>query len=199
MRGIAKLASTAVAILLLALSIAACGASGGESTPPSTSPPAPAKSSEQGRAEVKPHPEAGEKSVEGFGSEAGGSVREAILGAERAYFGALADKDFGKACTHLSSSVLRSLEQLAPPQLRAEGCAGILPKLLAPTAPALARQQAAGDVRRVRIGGQQAFVIFHAPGARLWVLTMLREGGRWKATTIAGSILAPSAATLGTG
>jgi hypothetical protein len=51
----------------------------------------------------------------------------------------------------------------------------------------------------VGVRGDRAFVVFHAPGAKLFQLTMVREGGRWKTTTIAASVLVPSAATLGTG
>ena len=44
---------------------------------------------------------------------------------------------------------------------------------------------------------KQAFVIFHAPGARLWTLPLSNEGGGWKVATLAPTVLAPSAATLG--
>jgi ketosteroid isomerase-like protein len=168
-------------------------------SPPSGKSPGKTQSKPPAEAHPKPHYEGGEESVEKYGSEAEGSDEEAIAGAEQAYLSAVAEKDFGAACSYLAASVTHSLEQFAAPRLKAKGCPGILPELLAPTAPAVARQQAEGEIRKVRVKGDMAFVIFHAPGARLYVLTMRREGGRWKATTIAGSILAPSAATLGSG
>jgi len=137
--------------------------------------------------------EGGERSVEGFGSEANRTSREAILAAEHAYLTAIAVRDFAKACPRLSASVRRSLERLARPG-QARGCPAVLPLLLSPSAPALARAQAAGRVTRVRVKGEQAFVLLHAPGARLYVFTMLREAGGWKATALAASVLVPAPA-----
>lgn len=139
----------------------------------------------------------GEKSIEEFGSEAEGSDEEAIVSAEQAYLSAVADEDFGTACSYLSASVQSSLEQFVTPKLKAKGCPAILPKLLSSTAPAIARQQAEGEIKKVRIKGDQAFVIFHAPGAKLYVFTMVREQDGWKVTTLIASILVPSPATLG--
>ncbi len=51
----------------------------------------------------------------------------------------------------------------------------------------------------MRVQGDRGFVVYHAPGAKLYQLTMVREGGAWKAATIAGSILVPSPAMLGFG
>jgi hypothetical protein len=73
----------------------------------------------------------------------------------------------------------------------------ILPRILAPGAPSIARGQAGGRVAKIRTKGALAFVIFRAPGAKLYQLAMVREGGRWKATIISPSVLVPSAATLG--
>jgi hypothetical protein len=147
----------------------------------------------------KPTPryEGGEKSIERFGAEAGGSERRAILAAEQGYLGALATGHFKTACSHLSAQAQSSLKHLA--KMQAIRCRQILPKLLSGSAPASAGVQAAGKVMKVRVQGDRAFVVFHAPGARLYLFTMQREGGDWKVTTLAASVLAPSAATLGTG
>jgi hypothetical protein len=172
----------AILALLLAFLVAACGGSGqGTST----------QEGQTTTAKRPSHYEGGEQSVEGFGSEAEGSRKEAILAVEHAYLTAIAEKDFGQACSHLSASVSRSLERVASGQLKARGCPAILPKLLASSAFATVRRQAAGEVKRVRVKGSQAFVVFHAPGARLYVLSLVREAGKWKAQTIAASILVP--------
>ena len=176
-----------LAAALAALAIAGCGGSGGSSTQVSSQPTQSAPS----------HYEGGEKSIEDFGSEAQGSGRSAVLAVFTDYLGALAAKDYATACSHLAVRTQRSLEQFAPPQLRHGGCAAILPKLLSPSAAAIAREQASGKVTKVRVKGTMAFVVFHAPGARLYQLTMVKEGGNWKATTVAASVLVPSAATLG--
>jgi hypothetical protein len=75
--------------------------------------------------------------------------------------------------------------------------ARFLSALLAPTAATISHEQAEGRITKVRVQGKRAFVVFHAPGAKLYMLTMVREGGGWKAATVAASILVPSAATLG--
>lgn len=49
----------------------------------------------------------------------------------------------------------------------------------------------------MRVKGDRAFVLYHAPGARLYAMTMMREGGAWKATMIAGTVPIPSPAAIG--
>jgi hypothetical protein len=70
-------------------------------------------------------------------------------------------------------------------------------KAARPTAVAIAREQANGHVTKVRVEGERAFVVFHAPGAMLYQLTMVRDDGEWKTATVASSVLVPSAATQG--
>jgi hypothetical protein len=176
-------------ILLVAapLCLTACG--GEDSAEHGTSATGQAESS---------HYEGGEESVEEFGSEASGSERDAILGAEQGYLAALAGKDFASACSYLSGQARRSLSQLLTPAAKGKGCAATLPALLSSSAPATASQQAGGKITKVRVQGDRAFVLFGAPGAKLYVFTLGREGGEWKATTIAASILVPAAGTVGT-
>jgi hypothetical protein len=139
----------------------------------------------------------GEASIEGFGEEASGAERAAVLAVFRGYLDALAKRDSAAACPYLSAKVQSSLEQLAGRQSGAGGCAAILPKLLAPASGRIAREEAAGTIKRVRVQGNSAFVVFHAPGARLYDLPMTREAGDWKVTIVSPPILAPSAETLG--
>lgn len=205
-------AAVLVSTLSLALAAVGCGGGGGASTTapapistptgPSTSPGGSSQPGSGGHPQAESgargHSEAGgEKSIEDYGSEASGSDREALLAAFHGYLGALAARDYPAACSHLAASVQRSLEQLVTKQLKARGCPAILPKLLAPTAFAIAREQANGRVTKLRVRGSRAFVVYHAPGAKLYMLTMTREAGGWRAALVAGSVLVPSAATLG--
>ena len=48
----------------------------------------------------------------------------------------------------------------------------------------------------MRVRGDRALVVFHAPGARLYVFGLVNEDGDWRAATLIPSVLAPSAATL---
>jgi precorrin isomerase len=135
--------------------------------------------------------------IERFGSEAEGSSRSALRSAFRTYTDALADQRFEVACDYLSNRVQDVLTDLFRRPAGAEGsCMSALPKVLSPEAPAFTRAQANGDVVKIRVSGSQAFVIYRAPGAELYQLTMVREGGRWRAATVIGSILVPSRATL---
>jgi hypothetical protein len=140
--------------------------------------------------------EGGEKSIEDFGVEAEGSDRMALFGTFHSYLEALAAKDYETACTRLIARVHHSLERLAG-KIGRDDCAAILPRLLAPTAATIARQQAGGHVTKIRVEGDRAFVVFHAPGARLYQFSLNKEGGEWGLTTVSASILSPSKAALG--
>jgi hypothetical protein len=178
---------TATSVLVLAALAAGCGSGGS-----STSAPSVAATSQSGASS------GGEASIEEFGSEAEGASRAAILGAFTGYLRSIAAGDSGEACVYLSAAVKHSLSQLsASGSQEGAGCPVALSQLLAPAAAAIARRQARGRVIKARVKGAQAFVVFHAPGAKLYQLTMVREDGKWEAATVTASVLVPSAATLG--
>lgn len=135
-----------------------------------------------------------EASIEGFGEEAEGSERDEVLGVFHAYLGALAQGDEQGACSYLAARVTESLQQLAAKAKKKVSCPQLLEALLSPQAGQVAKAQAEGKVTKIRVKGDTAFVVFHAPGARLYQLTLAKEGGRWKATTLSASVLAPSPA-----
>ena len=176
---------------LATIAAAGCGGGGGSATQASSG------QAESTGAEGKDHYQGGEKSIEDFGAEAEGARRAALLGAFHSYLKAVAAEDNAAACSYLSVNVQRSLERLACGQGKSPGCAQILSKLLSPTAPAISRDQAEGGIAKVRVAGDRAFVVFHAPGAKLYQMTMVREAGEWKVATVAASVLVPSATTLG--
>ncbi len=185
--------------LITGLLLAGCGGGGGDSSTP-TAPTSPSHSS-QGKGSTGSKDgglaQTGDQSVQAFGSEAKGADRAAPIATFHGYLTAIADHDTARACSYLSASVQQSLRRLVVPQLRAKGCPAILPKILSATAAPIGRQQAGGEVTRVRVKGDRAFVLYHAPGARLYAMTMMREGGAWKATMIAGTVLIPSPAAIG--
>lgn len=170
---------------LLAL-LAGCGGDSDSSSSSNTDP----DSSKAASSEYQ----GGERSVQGFGSEASGSEREAALSAFHAFLAAIAARDYGAACAQLAKPAIASLEQLASPQLGEEGCEAIVSKLLAASSAPAAAQQDEGKVTQVRVEGDQALVLFRAPGARLYVLSLIREGGDWKSSTLSASILVPEPA-----
>lgn len=186
-----------LALLVLALAgvgLAGCG--GSDTTTDGTT------HSVTGAAETEPDAgesdyEGGEESIEEFGTEAAGAAKQGVLTAEQGYLTALADGDYAKACTFVASSVTNSLQQVVPPGEGERSCAEILPKLLSSSAPAVARQQLEGEVVKVRVDGSRGFVVYHAPGARLYTFPVTRDGAVWKVSTLTGSILVPPPATLG--
>lgn len=164
--------------LLAALFLSACGSSDSETQ---------ATASQE-----KPrHGEDG--SLQSFGQEARGEDKEAILAGEQGYLSALGERDFKAACSHLPKQTVDSLTQVAPSALRANGCPAILPKLLVPAAISDAAKQAEGKVTAVRVEGGQAFVLYRAPGARLWAFSLVREDAEWRVTTVTGTVVVPAA------
>jgi hypothetical protein len=133
----------------------------------------------------------GEASIEDFGDEAAGSQRGEILTNFETYMNAVGDEDSATACSYLAARVRGSVEQLGG-KGKGPGCARLLPALFAPTAAAIFRRQAEGRITKVRVEGDRAFVIFHAPGAKLFQMTMVREGGQWKMATVITGVLVPS-------
>jgi hypothetical protein len=172
----------ALSVLALLLALLCLGGCGGGSSSQSSS------EAQQEQAKSAPTEQNAEASIEGFGEEAGGSEREEVLGAFHAYLGALAAKDYQAACAHLAVAVRDSLSQLTKGKLP---CSKAMAILVAPSATKGAAQQDRGKVTKVRVEGERGFVVFHAPGARLYQLTLAREGGAWKAGSAVGSVLAP--------
>ena len=169
-----------LALLLGAVLLSGCG--GSSST----------QSSTETQSASQAAPQNAEASIEAYGDEAEGSDREAVLSAFHAYFGALAQGDEQAACSRLGANVQRSLQSLAAKSKKELSCAQLLELLLSPQAKQIAKGQANGKITKVRIKGDTAFIVFHAPGARLYRLTMVEEEGEWKATTLSASVLAPS-------
>lgn len=172
-------------LLVVLLGLIGCG--GGTDGASTTRPPASTERPEAG---------GGEKSIEEFGEEARAGQRHALLGVFHAYLAAMGREDVAAACSHLASSIRDSLERLSPEEQDGGSCATVLSKILTSRAAPLARAQAAGEVRKVRVDDERAFVVFHAPGAELFQLTMVREEGDWKAATVIPSVMVPSPATF---
>lgn len=130
----------------------------------------------------------GERNIEGYGSEAKGDEREQMLGVYRSYLGAIGERTYASACGLLSRQVKESLAELAQGKA---SCEELLDRILAPTAAPISRAQAKGEVTGVRVEGENGFVVFKAPGARLYQLTLVEQGGEWKAASATAAVLVP--------
>jgi len=178
-----RLALPALGILLAALFLAGCGGGGSSSSQ---------GSSEQATAQGASTEQGAEASIEGFGEEAEGSGREEVLAAFHGYLGAIAAGDEQEACSYLGAQVTETLSQLAAKAKKHLSCPQLLEALLSPDADRIARAQAEGQVAKVRIEGDTAFVVFHAPGARLFQMNLAREEEGWRIASLSASVLAPA-------
>ena len=200
MRGAATLAALALAVVAAGCGGGDEGEQEGAAAPGGTARAegaAPGESAGAGatrpeRGTNPPRPDTaptGDESITSFGSEAEGDERERLIAAQQGLLNGLADRDYATACTRLSERTRRGMAQLTG--RRRASCESLLPKLLSPTAAAVAREQAGGDVASVRVEAEQAFVLFRAPGAKLYMLAMREEDGEWRSTTVAGSVVIP--------
>jgi hypothetical protein len=162
--------------LCLALLITGCGGGSEDSTTSTTSTQS----------------QNAEASIEGFGEEAQGSEREELISTFHAYLGSIAAKDYEETCSYLSERVKDGLEQFTGQAKKPLSCEELLEGLLAPQAAAIAKSQAEGEITKLRSDGETAFVVFHAPGARLYQLNLVKEGNEWKAASLSASVLAPT-------
>lgn len=180
-------------VLALAILVAGCGDDGEDTTSTSsaTGGVIDAGVSESGATgSGSDETTTGEKSIENFGSEAGGSDREEIVAAFEGQLNALAEDDFATACTHLSKQAMEGLAAFANTSGNAP-CAKLLSVVVTSTASDFAREQVGGTITRVRVGDDRAFVVFRAPGAKRYMLALVREDGEWKSTTAYASVLVP--------
>ena len=132
---------------------------------------------------AKEEAQAGDHSIQEYGTEASGGQEAAIVAAMRAFLRALADSDYPKVCAWLTGSNREQLEQV----LKAQGgdCVSFLKKVLTPAASAEARKALAGQISKVRVKEGNAFVLFRPPGGKVSYFVLKEEGGEWKATGLA--------------
>lgn len=199
-----RLAPVLSVVVFVVIGLGACGGSSGSAssqTSESTSAeqgksggPVGKEESQQGRGSGKQR-ETAEQEIGGFGAEAATGSRQAVLVAEHAYLTSVADRRFAAACAVLSKQAERSLGEIAETRLRAKGCVAILPMALAGSTGGAVQEQLEGDVTKVRIHGREALVLYRTP-VGLFAFPMIREAGEWRAASLSGSIVAPSAQTL---
>ena len=128
-------------------------------------------------------------SIASFGSEASAGERAAVLSALHRYVSAIAAGNWGAACEQLSAPIQHQLALLLAHAkgVHGRGCAAALGALLAHAPGSLRRQLTPLSVIAVRVDSDRAFVLYRSPQLPHAVISMLREGGRWKAGVLAGS------------
>jgi hypothetical protein len=184
-----------VALLALAVGAAGCGA-GSSSSTIATSPPArPATtakakaSAPRSPAEISPG-----SSITGYGAEAGGSDRAAVIAAAHSFLAAMATSEDARLCADLAAPERGQLAAFGEGKGGPGGCAAALGTLLTAAAASEARRAAAAPVTSVRIKGGTAFVLFRPKGGVPSYLVMKEEAGAWKAISLApGTPIDPTA------
>lgn len=171
------------ALAALLLGCACLWGCGGDSEDPTAAPPSAPSSQSQ----------SAEASIEGFGKEAEGSERAELLAIFHGYLDALAGEEHEQVCAYVSQLVRKTLfEQFTRPGQGSRECPQTVERLLSPEAAAIAKEQEQGQIHKVRTDGESAFVVFKAPGARLYQLNLIREGEEWKLSILLPPVLAPT-------
>ena len=182
MRGGSKTPAVALAVLLLAVGLAACG---GGSDSSSTA-------ADSGGGSAQYRIKGGDNSIQEFGSEVEGSEFKRAATALHDFLDARAAGDAAAACSYMSKSVIESFKQLAARSAQGDGtsCPTILEELTNPAAkPAVKAEAAQADVGSLRVEGERAFLIYTGAGKTILAMPMADEGGTWKVAGLAGTPL----------
>lgn len=157
-----------------------------ESTPSTTTPPATSAPGGSGAGSGR------DRSIQNYGSAAAGAEQTALKGATFSFLSALAAADYTKVCADLSAANLAELQGFAKLKHQQASCHSILKMLISPSGLPEARRAAQGTFTSARVSGNTAFVLFRPKGGVPSYVVMKREGGSWKAISIApGSPLNP--------
>jgi hypothetical protein len=183
-------------LCLMALVLGGCGGSGsttsseGSATSSAGPPTAQAEAPSTGNGA-----EGGDNSIQTYGAAADGAEKAMIANTAFSFFRALADRDYTKVCAGLASANRKALK--AFPKLKHKqggGCATVLSTLLGTMGPE-ARKAANGTLTAVRVKGDTAYDLFSPRGGVASYFVLKREGGAWKAISLApGMPLNPGAA-----
>ena len=135
-----------------------------------------------------------ENSIKDYGSAASSADKAALKSAAFSFFSAMANSDYAKLCDSLAASNRKGLQAFLKAKHQSGGCPAILKMLIATRGLPEARKAAAGKLISVRVKGSTAFVIFQPKGGKPSYFVMKREGGAWKAISLApGTPLNPLA------
>jgi hypothetical protein len=133
----------------------------------------------------------GDNSIQDFGEESGESELEEAAASLHDFLVARAGGDWAAACSHLSKTTERQLEQLASQssKLSGAGCAGILAALTPPLPAKVQRESTIVDAGSLRTEGEQAFLIYRGAEGTVYAIPMKPEGGAWKVGALAATPL----------
>lgn len=186
------------AILICAIAAAAllsgCGGDGSDDTSVSSNGAEAANGGRAGsRAAARgvPLAKGGDNSIQTYGVEAPRADRARATAVAKAYLGARANRDWGKACSYLVTLMRAKLAQLAKySKGRAAGCAGAMESFAAQTPKAELRAAADIEALSLRVKGPQGFLIYRDDKGEPYDLSLNLLGGDWKVAALTGIPLA---------
>lgn len=126
----------------------------------------------------------GDRSIQEFGTQAGGAQAGEVSTAAHSFFAAMAASDYPGVCESLLASNRKQLQAFLK-AARHPSCPGAVKRLILPAAVTQARMAATAAVSAVRVKGDTAFVLFHPQGGPASYIAMKREGGAWRAIGLA--------------
>jgi hypothetical protein len=128
-----------------------------------------------------------EKSLETFGSDAGGAARSEVLAGWHGYLRDIESRNFKGVCQRLTAANLKSIEAYLGAGTQAKlgkNCPELVGSVLKDAGPD-ARNAAAGKIDLVRMRGSDAIIIFTPRGAKeRSYFTMTKEGGTWRVISL---------------
>lgn len=135
-----------------------------------------------------PTAKGGDNSIQRYGLEADSRERQQVASIAKGYLDAQAAGRWAEACADLFFPIRKNLEKLASSAqpLAGKGCAGAMAAIVGKR-PSAERQEAADiHVLSLRVNGTQAFVIYRDGAGRPSNLPLVRDGGEWKVSALAG-------------
>jgi hypothetical protein len=120
--------------------------------------------------------------VPDWGKEAGAAELRAAADVEHDYLIALVEKDWAKACLHVSEIVVQQLS--AHPKTAGEGCPALLAAYAKPPRAGSDYEASEVEAQSLRAEGAWAYLLYRAATAPYY-MPMVQEGDGWKVNSVA--------------
>lgn len=178
---------------LLVTGLAACGGSDDSSSAQSTANGGNEKqaggesSSDEASAEFLTP--GGDNSIQTYGEEADSAELAAAEEVIVAYLGARAKADWEASCEYLAKTSQEQVEQLSEssPQLKGKACGTVIGALLAGLSKSALSNPAVNGIAALRVHGDHGFALFHGPKGAKFFVSVEKEDGEWKVSSLAPS------------
>jgi hypothetical protein len=133
----------------------------------------------------------GDNSIQEFGDESGESELQQAAEVVHGFYVSRAAEEWDNACSYLSKSNIKQLEQLANQSAKSKGadCATVLKAFTQPLPASVEREITTVDAGSLRREGEQGFLIYYGAGHVKYAMPLKEEGGAWKVAALSGTTL----------